>query len=747
MGTAKMSHTSDDANSSDDLIAELARLMADDARGEADTTPVPAGSGTSAPAPASVQEHAPNRTPAPSLRSAPGPAPTDSPGAPRSNAALYKSGERSRDEEALHTLDEQGRRPPLKFTPTFKQPSARVNLLREAEMEEASAAPAIPVEPPAPAVPDRPRTGLFANRGGESGHFAPELPERDVHFEHDALGEIDPFSAEQGTADRENDLDAPTVPEPDIGTAEPADDPIADLIAIQLEQERNEAENAKRIDDFGHLPGGQPSAEAEDDNFAIPPVFGLGNSEISDDGAPVEATDPLEDIESLIGDAVRAGMSADEPNAAPSRAHMLEDDINDAARAAEETILAAAASMDRDSVQGSSGTSSIRNIQDVLSQHGAKPHPGIFEQEQSHKKVGWRRAIGPVVAGAVLLTIGVGLYWVFAVGTVTNEDAPVLAADNTPVKAEPETPQTDSSSGTGAVVFDELSGNTEPGNTESSSTEQLVSRDQTDGATGTEVIRVVGDETGTQASETGLANRKVRTVIVRPDGTIVNSDDVVAGGEVLPVERPDVPDLPEGTTTAASEFVNEPIITQTPVAVATAQEIADQPIATAGNALAQALAAAPVSVPVPRPRLQNRPITLPLAGVATVNTNSTGASANGNSEAVDLIASLANQTVTQPQVSATTIPVTPVQTIGSKAAAYVQLSSQRTPEAAQQSLTNIRSRFASLLTGDALEIQQVNLGERGIFFRVRMPANSIESANSVCANVKLNGGDCFVRRD
>ena len=35
----------------------------------------------------------------------------------------------------------------------------------------------------------------------------------------------------------------------------------------------------------------------------------------------------------------------------------------------------------------------------------------------------------------------------------------------------------------------------------------------------------------------GLANRKVRTVTVRPDGTIVSSDDSVAGAAKLPVDR------------------------------------------------------------------------------------------------------------------------------------------------------------------------------------------------------------------
>ena len=61
--------------------------------------------------------------------------------------------------------------------------------------------------------------------------------------------------------------------------------------------------------------------------------------------------------------------------------------------------------------------------------------------------------------------------------------------------------------------------------------------------TATDVTRDVTPAAGDD-SESGLANRKVRTVTVRPDGTIVSGDDAVAGGEALPVERPNVPAVP-----------------------------------------------------------------------------------------------------------------------------------------------------------------------------------------------------------
>jgi hypothetical protein len=73
----------------------------------------------------------------------------------------------------------------------------------------------------------------------------------------------------------------------------------------------------------------------------------------------------------------------------------------------------------------------------------------------------------------------------------------------------------------------------------------------------------------------------------------------------------------------------------------------------------------------------------------------------------------------------------------------VQLSSQRTEEAARQTAEQIASRFGSLFGGANLEVQRVDLGERGIFYRVRVPANSLQDANTICSNVKSNGGDCF----
>ena len=44
---------------------------------------------------------------------------------------------------------------------------------------------------------------------------------------------------------------------------------------------------------------------------------------------------------------------------------------------------------------------------------------------------------------------------------------------------------------------------------------------------------------------------------MRPDGTIVSGDEAVAGNEVLPVDRPTVPELPGGALETINEWAFE----------------------------------------------------------------------------------------------------------------------------------------------------------------------------------------------
>ena len=702
MGTAKMSRTSDQAEKPDDLIAELARLMADDAQG-----------GGTAPSPVSGT---------PGNEAAATTAPSDRLRATRGSTSLYDA-------------DEQ---PAARQTSRFVAPGV--------EMRQGSGANAQAVLDRPAARGSEPSNYGTSGSGIEQNPLSDHLSPGDESFEEDALSELGAYEPASTTAESQADRfdDVVGANAADAGS----NDPIADLIAAQLEQEnlsfKPSAPNEvpPQFEETDQFADEQPFPP-EDDNFSVSPSLGLGGAEQNAENSRRKYSDPLQEIENLIGDAVRVG--APQPAAEAPAPQRDDSDFNNVARQAEAAIRAAAAATSEK--HSDVGGLNDDDLHAALAQQSPQPTGEVYADERPVIRPVWHRAIGPVVAGTLLLAIGFGLYWVFGSDSATNVDAPVLTAGTTPVKEVPETPVVADTATSRSVVFDELSGNTEPGNTE-----QIVSRDQSADVSGGEVSRVITGDTST--GDAGLANRKVRTVTVRPDGTIVSADDTVAGGEVLPVDRPNVPDLPEGTTNVASDFANEPIIVDAPAQTSLVAPTVNQPT-TAETSLTNALEPLVLqssNAPIPRPRPARAPSSSNsvIANPEPLITNSIGASpASTNEEAVDLLASLANNSVAntqgQPAAQVQSVANVPPALAGTQAPAYVQLSSQRSVAGAQSSMAEIHRRYASALSGFTLEIQQVELGDKGTYFRVRMPANSIEAANRVCGDVKRAGGDCFVR--
>ncbi len=62
---------------------------------------------------------------------------------------------------------------------------------------------------------------------------------------------------------------------------------------------------------------------------------------------------------------------------------------------------------------------------------------------------------------------------------------------------------------------------------------------------------------------------------------------------------------------------------------------------------------------------------------------------------------------------------------------------------AQASIRAAQARWGSLFGGNQLIIQRADLGQKGIRYRVRLPASSLQEATQICASIKADGGDCF----
>jgi hypothetical protein len=79
---------------------------------------------------------------------------------------------------------------------------------------------------------------------------------------------------------------------------------------------------------------------------------------------------------------------------------------------------------------------------------------------------------------------------------------------------------------------------------------------------------------------------------------------------------------------------------------------------------------------------------------------------------------------------------------------FVQVSSQRSEADAQSAFRGLQAKYPSQLGGHEATIRQVDLGEKGTFFRTLVgPYASMEQAAQMCSSLKSAGGSCLVQRN
>lgn len=640
--------------------------------------------------------------------------------------------------------------PVVDVEPEVKAPAPRVEPSFSAP-RPASVAPA-----PQPAAPPPASPMVAAAKAAPSGDS----------FDFDFGFASEPPAPIPAAESRPQPKVATPTPAPSPTAATPAStssDPIADLIAMELDSVEAEVADEVKAEQRpapvqpaarsfplpGTMPVSRPAsgpsqfrpqpqpisaapASRPEDRFGVAPVFGpTSKVQAPRPQAPVER-DPMDEIESLIGEAVRVELTSDKPVApaapqasapqaapavpplttgfAPRRAALK--DTEPQVPSAEAAILAAAAA---------SGAEIGRIDGGMAAEQSPYKRPKAKPERRSS---GMRQYVGMAVAGTLLLAAGFGLYWVLGMGRGTDADAPVLQADATPVKQTPP-PATSTANQQGSVVFNELDGNSAA----AAANEQLVSRDDTAETSVADVARTVG-EGDDAASESELANRKVRTVTVRPDGTIVSGDEAVAGNEELPVDRPAVPDLPGADVQPSELLAAVPDAAADPIAAAidTGTEPATDPTADPAQ-----LSALVDTGPAPT---VDPTIVAPIPVARPADRSTLGGGANQAVAAVD-----PSQPVDLVEAPAAQAPVAQAP-VASGSGPYVQLSSQPTQGDAQASLNTTQNRLSGLLAGRSLAVRQVNLGAKGTWYRVVLPVESFQEATQTCASLKANGVDC-----
>ncbi len=79
---------------------------------------------------------------------------------------------------------------------------------------------------------------------------------------------------------------------------------------------------------------------------------------------------------------------------------------------------------------------------------------------------------------------------------------------------------------------------------------------------------------------------------------------------------------------------------------------------------------------------------------------------------------------------------------------FVQLASVRSDDSARKEWTRLRKANSELFDDLALDVRRADLGDRGIFYRIRVgPFPNRATAQDMCAQIKAAKLACLVVRD
>lgn len=353
---------------------------------------------------------------------------------------------------------------------------------------------------------------------------------------------------------------------------------------------------------------------------------------------------------------------------------------------------------------------------------------------------------GLLMAGtaAVAVLLGGGALYAWLSGgassVISSGEPPVIAADKDPVKIVPENPGGKSVPNQDKAVYDRVAGATvEDPKQESliSSSEEPVDVVQKtlipetlplEGeaqALGTPVgdtedPRLLPDQAGTEQAPGAstepatITPRKVRTMIVRPDGTLVAQEAPEPAASAPTLEPPAsdaaaaapasaTPALAAPSTTPATSDLAPPAASASPGPVPTARP--------ASPAETAATEAAPAPVPEP---------------VAAAPAAETAAPAP-----------------TPAAAAPEPVAAQPAPAAGSY---FIQVASLPSEAEAEKSYRNVSTKFGSVVGGRAYEIKRAEIAGKGTYYRVRISAGTKAEAQALCERYKSAGGSCLVTK-
>ncbi len=233
-----------------------------------------------------------------------------------------------------------------------------------------------------------------------------------------------------------------------------------------------------------------------------------------------------------------------------------------------------------------------------------------------------------------------------------------------------------------------------------------------------------------------VSARKVRTMIVKPDGTLVARDE--------PAPEPAASSLPKPTTVqtqkiaAGGASASAPTIEQLASA-----DIRSTPVEgttptakhTSENVLAKAAAATPDSVNPPV-----RAVTSTKTDTAPTPASRPGASALAPANAAPT-AQAPKEVAAVPPAAAQAQPTT-----AAPGSYGVQIASLPSEAEAKKSYASLSKKFGGVLAGMPYEIRKADIAGKGTYYRLRITAGSKEEAAAICEKYRAAGGSCLISK-
>ena len=222
-----------------------------------------------------------------------------------------------------------------------------------------------------------------------------------------------------------------------------------------------------------------------------------------------------------------------------------------------------------------------------------------------------------------------------------------------------------------------------------------------------------------------VSPRKVRTMIVKPDGTLVAREEPVAEPQTNVAANNGEPQVNVVKTTT----LTKPIETaSTPKSQPVVEQLAEQG---QKSALAEA---ADVTV--------NE--TAPVRPVKTTDVADANPLPQTRPAAEQKVVDTFKNDIAATQPAA---EGKPVETASIAPGTYViQIASLPSEAEAQTSYKTLSGKFGSVIGGKGVDIKKAEIAGKGTYYRVRIPAGSRDAANAMCAQYKSAGGSCLVTR-